>query len=71
MLSISLSELSVFFLKYDMDVEQLRIEEHGFNKEIFDECMDLDKQVAERWFVDENRQISFFNNRVRALYEMK
>lgn len=61
----------VFFSKYYINIESLRVEESDFNQNIFDECLDLEKQIKERWFVDENRQISFFNNKIKALYEMK
>lgn len=61
----------VFFSKYDIDVENLRVDEGRFSQKIFDECLDLERQTKERWFVDENRQISFFNNKIKTLYEMK
>ena len=61
----------VFFSRFVINIENLEIQEKDLNKRIFDECMDLERQIKERWFVDENRQISFFNNKIKCLLDMK
>lgn len=32
-------------------------------------CMDFARHRKEKWFIDENRQIGFFNNKMKELME--
>ena len=41
------------------------------NKKIYDLCMDIDRHKKYKWFVDENRQVVFFNIKVEELLGMK
>ncbi|MDE5824304.1 MAG: hypothetical protein K2H91_06435 [Lachnospiraceae bacterium] len=56
---------------YDIDVEHLTVEETEINSEIYHFCLDVEQHRKGRWFVDENRQVGFFNKKVAGLLERK
>ncbi|MDE7205068.1 MAG: DUF262 domain-containing protein [Lachnospiraceae bacterium] len=61
----------IIFSMYDIDVEHLTVEETEINSEIYDFCLDVEQHRKGRWFVDENRQIGFFNKKIAGLLEKK
>lgn len=61
----------IVFARYEIDVEKLKIMEKEANQRMLAYCLDLDKHVKEKWFVDENRQMGFFNEKILELVEQK
>lgn len=61
----------IIFSMYDVDVEHLTVEETEINSEIYDFCLDVEQHRKGRWFVDENRQVGFFNKKIAGLLEKK
>lgn len=59
------------FSRYIIDAEELSIAETEQNEEICSLCFDLKRHSAEKWFVDENRQMSFFNGKIDQLVELQ
>ena len=57
----------IIFSRYIVDAQNLTIEKMAENREIMSLCLDLKKHNKEKWFVDENRQISFFAAKVKEL----
>ncbi|MCI8967823.1 MAG: DUF262 domain-containing protein [Lachnospiraceae bacterium] len=54
---------------YRIDAENLRVTKIPINKRRLDMCTDFETHKKGKWFVDENRQISFFNNKMKELIE--
>ncbi|MDE7414767.1 MAG: DUF262 domain-containing protein [Lachnospiraceae bacterium] len=61
----------IIFSMYDVNVEHLTVEETEINSEIYDFCLDVEQHRKGRWFVDENRQVGFFNKKIAGLLEKK
>lgn len=61
----------IIFSEYDIDVNNLTIKQTDINKKIYDTCMDIERQKKNKWFVDENRQVGFFNIKIEELLGMK
>ena len=40
-------------------------------KEIEEECLDINRHIKEKWFLDENRQVGFFAKKLAELSDMK
>lgn len=59
------------FSRYIIDAEDLTIKKTELNEEIREICFDIKKQNAERWFVDENRQVTFFNAKIKELIKLQ
>ncbi len=57
----------VIFSSYVIDAQTLTITEIGCNQEIRSLCLDLKKHNDEKWFIDEKRQMSFFNAKINEL----
>lgn len=54
---------------YRIDAENLKVIKIPINKRRLDMCTDFETHKKGKWFVDENRQISFFNNKMKELIE--
>ncbi len=61
----------IIFANYDIDINNLVIKKSDVNLEIFDSCLDLEKHNKNKWFIDENRQVGFFNIKIEELLDMK
>ncbi len=61
----------IIFSKYDIDAGSLTVKQTVLNKKIYDLCMDIDRHKKYKWFVDENRQVVFFNIKIEELLGMK
>ena len=57
--------------RYDIDVENLIISKTRKIKEIEEECLDINRHIKEKWFLDENRQVGFFAKKLAELSDMK
>lgn len=57
--------------RYDIDVENLIISKTRKIKEIEEECLDINRHIKEKWFLDENRQVGFFTKKLAELSDMK
>lgn len=57
--------------KYAINVEKLTIQEIPVNMQLYLECLDLVKHRKEKWFLDENRQVSFFKSKIEDLLALK
>lgn len=55
--------------KYKIDAENLKIGKILPDKRRMALCTDFARHKKEKWFIDENRQISFFNNKMKELME--
>ena len=56
--------------EYSIDSSKLQIKKVEQNKDRFSLCLDFDKHKKEKWFIDENRQVGFFNNKMKELLQM-
>ena len=56
--------------EYSIDSSKLLIKKIEQNKDRFNLCLDFDKHKKEKWFIDENRQVGFFNNKMKELLQM-
>lgn len=61
----------IIFSKYDIDASSLTIVQTELNKKVYDLCMDIDRHKKNKWFIDENRQVGFFNIKIEELLGMK
>lgn len=61
----------IVFSKYEIDIENLKISESEFNQKLYDIVLDIDKHVQNKWFIDENRQMGFFNIKTQELLDIK
>lgn len=61
----------IIFSKYDIDIDNLTIKQLELNTVIYNACMDIERHKKEKWFVDENRQVGFFNIKIEELLGMK
>ncbi len=61
----------IIFSNYAIDAEELAIRKTPLNHEILDLCTDFKRHREEKWFIDENRQIGFFSNKIKELADMQ
>lgn len=61
----------IIFAWYDIDGNNLRIKETKPNKNILSRCLNLEEHIKKRWFIDENRQVSFFNIKIQELIGLR
>ena len=61
----------IIFSRYDIDVKHLTINKTDPNRKIYEACMDIERHKKEKWFVDENRQVGFFNIKIEELLGLK
>lgn len=63
----------IIFSKYIIDTRSLAITETNMNayQEIRSLCLDLKKHNDEKWFIDEKRQMGFFNAKIKELVELQ
>lgn len=61
----------VVLAKYDIDVFTLEIKKTPFNNRMMNIVFDLETHIKNNWFIDENRQISFFNIKIDELKDLK
>lgn len=61
----------IIISKYDIDIKNLSIDATVVDEEIFQYCLNLQEHLENNWFVDENRQVGFFNIRIDELHAMK
>lgn len=60
----------IIFSHYSIDVNRLSVEKTSFNEEIYNICMDIERHKKGKWFIDENRQVGFFNIKIEELMGM-
>lgn len=61
----------IIFSRYNIDVDSLSIIEIEINEKIIDKSLDFKYQIENNWFIDENRQMSFFNKKIKELVDIK
>lgn len=61
----------IIFSRYIINAHDLTITLTEVNEDIWKLCLDLKRHNEEKWFVDENRQMSFFNSKVKELAELQ
>lgn len=62
----------VIISRYDIETgTSLSVTRTAVQNEIMGRCLDLRMHRKERWFVDENRQVGFFNSKIRELLNLK
>lgn len=61
----------IIFSRYIINVQNLTITETAENREIMSLCLDLKRHNRGKWFVDENRQITFFTAKVKELVALQ
>ncbi len=61
----------IVFSEYDIDAAELHIRKTNVNSRIFEESLNLERHIEQRWFMDENRQMGFFNGKIGELLKMK
>lgn len=61
----------LIFSKYNIDLKALTIIETEINNDILEKTLNFKKQIDEKWFVDEKRQLGFFNKKIKDLVELK
>lgn len=57
--------------KYNIDLKNLTVEKTVVNHKILNETLDFTRQLNEKWFIDEKRQLGFFDKKIKDLVEMK
>lgn len=57
----------IIWSRYNIDLKNLIINEIPLNEKIYNESLNLEKHIIEKWFMDEKRQISFFNIKLEEL----
>ncbi len=57
----------IIWSRYNIDLKNLIINEIPLNEKIYNESLNLEKHIMEKWFMDEKRQISFFNIKLEEL----
>ncbi len=57
--------------KYDISIENLMISKTIKKNEIETKCLDVDRHIKEKWFLDENRQVGFFAKKLAELNDLK
>lgn len=57
--------------RYDIDAESLTISKVIKKNKIETECLDIERHIKEKWFLDKNRQVGFFAKKLAELNDMK
>ena len=63
--------VGIILSNYEIDVRKLSIEENKKSKKMFDEVLKIEQHIKNKWFVDENRQMGFFNIKIGELVDIK
>lgn len=61
----------IIFSQYKIDAASLEVIKTDVNENILSLCLDLEKHNTEKWFIDDKRQIGFFNAKIKELLEMQ
>lgn len=61
----------IIFSKYDIDTERLIVTETELNQKVYQQSLDIKQHIKDKWFVDEYRQVGFFNRQIENLLKMK
>ena len=61
----------IIFSRYVIDMQNLIVMETEPNQKIRDLCLDLKKHNDEKWFIDEKRQMGFFNGKIKELIKLQ
>lgn len=61
----------IIFARYDIDAEALSIRETPLSSAVFHESLNLKMHMENQWFTGDNRQVSFFNIKIRELLDLK
>lgn len=61
----------IIFSHYTIDMQHLEITKTEWNHKICDLCLDLKRHNKEKWFVDEKRQLGFFNSKIKELVNLQ
>lgn len=61
----------IIFSQYEIDVVHLTVTKTELNPGIYQQSLDIEQHIKDKWFVDENRQVGFFNKRIGSLLEVK
>ncbi len=61
----------IIFSRYIIDAQKLTVIETEPNQKILDLCLDLKKHNDEKWFIDEKRQMGFFNGKIKELVDLQ
>ena len=61
----------IIFSKFDIDVKNLTLNKTEFNTKVYYACLNIERHKKNKWFVDENRQVGFFNIKIENLLGMK
>lgn len=61
----------IIFSRFDIDARNLTLDKAELNTKIYYACLDIERHKKYKWFVDENRQVGFFNIKIENLLEMK
>ena len=57
----------IILSQYEIDTTDLQVRKIAVNKGRMDLCIDFMRHKKEKWFIDENRQVGFFNNKMKEL----
>lgn len=61
----------IIFSRFDIDVRNLKLDRTELNTKIYYASLDIERHKKYKWFVDENRQVGFFNIKIENLLGMK
>ena len=62
----------IIFSQYDIDFKcELSIKKTETDEDVLQRCLDLKRHRENKWFVDENRQVDFFNIKIKEILEQK
>lgn len=61
----------IIFSEYDINANNLTINKSVRNSRVYHACLDIENHVKNKWFIDENRQMGFFNIKIEELAGMK
>lgn len=59
--------VGIVLSQYSIDADNLQINKIPVNSARLAKCMDFETHKNEKWFIDENRQIGFFNSKMKEL----
>ena len=61
----------IIFSHYIIDTQDLTVTQTEPNQKIRDLCLDLKRHNDEKWFIDEKRQMGFFNGKIKELVDLQ
>lgn len=61
----------IIFSHYIIDAKKLSIVKTELNQQIRSLCLDLQRHNDEKWFIDEKRQMGFFNGKIKELIKLQ